>query len=165
MNKPSKQDSYQAAVAREAASLLDDPRYDAWRSQGRRRALVIGAVVSILATVAACLHDDPVIVLLAIVIAAGCWWLLRKAVRGIADLPDEFVDERIRSVRNEHYLYAYRILSALTLVVVLAMYMAADAGRFAWQPAANHVHALFWAVLLLSAMLPSMLLAWSQREV
>lgn len=165
MNTPEPQDKYQAAVAREAASLLDDPRYDAWRSQGRRRVLVIGAVASILATVAACLHDDPLIVLLAIVVSAGCWWLLRKAVRGFADLPDEFIDERIRAVRNEHYLYAYRILSALTLVVVLAMYMAADGSRLAWQPGAHHVHALFWAVLLASAMLPSMLLAWSQREV
>jgi hypothetical protein len=165
MNKPSPDDKYQAAVAREAAAMLDDPRYEAWRSQGRRRKLVVGAALSILATVAACIHDNPVVVLLAIVVSAGCWWLLRKAVRGIADLPDEFVDERIRAVRNEHYLYAYRILSALVMTAVLVMYMAADGSRLAWQPGANHMHALFWAVLLSSAMLPSMLLAWSQREL
>ena len=154
-----------AAVRKAAASLIDDPRYDAWRSQGRRRALVSAAVLSIVITVAACLYGNPLLLLLPIIASACCWWLLRKVVRGMADLPDEFVDERMRAVRNEHYLYAYRILSALMLVVVLAMYMASDAGRLDWQPETAHVHALFWGLLLVSGMLPSMLLAWSQREV
>jgi hypothetical protein len=165
MKNSDKKQSYQAAVAREAEKLLDDPRFDGWRSQSRRRALVIGAIISIAATIALCLYDNPALALIAIVISAGFWWVLRKVVRGFADLPDKFIDERIRAVRNEHYLFAYRILNALTLVVVLAMYMAVDGARIQWQIGSNHVHALFWAILLLSAMLPSMLLAWSQREV
>lgn len=165
MNKPDARARHEAAVARAAASLLEDTRYDRWRPTGRRRLLVLAATLSIILTCYTAWIGDVFLLLPAIMVSGGCWWILRKVVRGMADLPDEFVDERIRAVRNEHYLYAYRLLSGGACLVVLLMFMAADARQLAWQVEARHLEALFWAVLLSSLMLPSMLLAWSQREV
>ncbi len=161
----SKADMRQAAIAQEARSMLFDSRYDSWRSAGRRRVLVIASVLAIVFTCIASVTDNPILLLPTLGVAGGCWWVLRKVVRGMADLPDDFIDERIQAVRNEHYLYAYRILCGVLCLVLIAFYMAADARQIQWQPGANHLHALFWGTLLSSAMLPSMLLAWTQREI
>ncbi|NGP52745.1 hypothetical protein [Thioalkalivibrio sp. XN8] len=165
MTKPDPRDPRETAMARDAAAMLNDTRFDGWRAARRRRLLVVAAALAIALTVAAAWYGNNLLFLPALALAGGAWWLLRQVVRGMADLPDEFVDERIRSVRNEHYLYAYRALSGLVALATLAMYLAADATRVGWQPGADQLHALFWGVLLLAGMLPSMLLAWSQREV
>ena len=49
-------------------------------------------------------------------VAAGVWGLLRVSVRTIADLPDEYLDERQERVRNRAYVEAYRLLATIAVV-------------------------------------------------
>lgn len=152
-------------LADDAERLQRDTRLDGWRTPARRRALVL-ATLAVLALVAALAwFDRSVALLVAIAVAAGLYVLLRRVVRGMADLPDAFVDERVRAMRNDRYRTAYQVLSAVVMLLLLAGYMATDASRLTWQPEAHHLHAAFWTVLGLSLALPSMLVAWSEREL
>jgi hypothetical protein len=153
------------ALARDAERLLRDTRLDGWRTPGRRRGLVLATLAALATVSALAWFDRPVALLVAIAVAVGWYVLLRRVVRGMADLPDAFVDERVRAMRNERYRYAYGILSAVVMLLLLAGYMATDASRLTWQPEARHLHAAFWWVLGLSLALPSMLVAWGEREV
>jgi uncharacterized membrane protein len=152
-------------LADDAERLQRDTRLDGWRTPARRRALVL-ATLAVLALVAALAwFDRSVALLVAIAVAAGLYVLLRRVVRGMADLPDAFVDERVRAMRNDRYRTAYQVLSAVVMLLLLAGYMATDASRLSWKPEAHHLHAAFWTVLGLSLALPSMLVAWSEREL
>ena len=152
-------------LADDANRLQRDTRLDAWRTPGRRRALVLATLAALAGVSVLAWLDRSVALLLAIAVAAGLYVLLRRVVRGMADLPDAFVDERVRAMRNERYRYAYQVLSAVVMLVLLAGYLATDASRLTWQPEARHLHAAFWLVLGLSLALPSMLVAWGEREL
>ncbi len=43
----------------------------------------------------------------------AAWFLLRRAVRLVADAPDEALDERLVAIRNRIYLSAYRALATV----------------------------------------------------
>ena len=152
-------------LADEAERLQRDTRLDAWRTPGRRRALVLAILAALAVVATLAWFDRSVALLIAISAAVGLYVLLRRVVRGMADLPDAFVDERVRAMRNERYRYAYQVLSAVVMVLLLAGYVATDAARLTWQPEARHLHAAFWWVLGLSLALPSMLVAWNEREL
>jgi hypothetical protein len=154
-----------AAVAAAARTMLDDTRLDRWRTRARRRAIVLAALAAIGAVVAAAWFDRSIALLAALAVATLVTILLRRVVRGLADLPDAFVDERIRAMRNERYLSAYRILSGSLVAVLIVLYIAADGQRIGWDIAARHIHALFWSVFWVSLTLPSMLLAWNETEL
>jgi hypothetical protein len=161
-------DARTAADARAAADAhraRTDTSLDALRSPGRRRIAALASLALILVAAAVAWSGSAVWTLVALVPAVGGVWLVRRLVRLMADLPDDLVDERVRAVRNERYVEAYRILSAVTVVILLVSYIGTDASRLAWQLEARHLHAMFWLVLLLSFALPSILLAWSEREV
>ena len=152
-------------VAADAHRARTDTSLDALRSPGRRRLAALACLALILVAVAAAWSDSAIWTVVALVPAWGGVWLVRRLVRLMADLPDELIDERVRAVRNERYLEAYRILSVVTIVVLLVGYIGTDAPRIGWALEARHVHAMFWLVLFLSLALPSILLAWSEREV
>lgn len=152
-------------VALHADALLRDRRLDWLRPRGRRRAFVLATLASIVSVTIACLVDQSWLVVVMLVPAFGAWWGLQRVVRGIADLPDAYVDERMRQVRNGYYRKAYVLLAGLTAVVLLGLYLAVDARRVQLALQARHLHALFWAVELLALTLPSMLVAWNEPEV
>lgn len=152
-------------LAEDAERLQRDTRLDAWRTPGRRRGLVLASLGALAGVSALAWFDRSVALLVAIAVAVGLYVLLRRVVRGMADLPDAFVDERVRAMRNERYRTAYQLLSAVVMLLLLAGYLATDASRLTWQPEARHLHAAFWLVLGLSLALPSMLVAWGEREL
>jgi len=86
------------------------------------------------------------------------WFLLRRLVQEAADLPDDRLDEREIAVRDRSFLEAYRLLGA-ALAGSLALAVVDDAVGdvvVSWNGA--------WAaLLLLSAVLPSAVLAHRQR--
>ena len=83
----------------------------------------------------------------------------------MADLPEAYVDERMRQVRDRHYRLAYITLAGLIAPVLLALYIAADARLVQWRPQPRHLHALFWVVQIVAMTLPSALVAWNEPEV
>jgi len=78
--------------------------------------------------------DDGVGVIPIVLVAAifGVWFLLRRAVRLVADAPDEALDERLIGIRNRTYLSAFRALANVVGLVGVAFLVwaarSADAG-------------------------------------
>jgi hypothetical protein len=124
--------------------------------------LVLLAVLSCLVVYGTVFFDGSASSLLAI--AGGIAWFasyfgLRRLVQEAADLPDDRLDEREIAVRDRSYLEAYRLLGgAVGASLVLAMVDDAVGDVVqSWNGA--------WAaLLLLSAVLPSAVLAYRQHS-
>ena len=103
---------------------------------------------------------DPLILLM---LTGTLGLLVRIAVRRVADLPDEDIDERQVALRDRSYLVAYRIVGTTVLWLMLAAYIVADAS--ATQVVASSVAAwlmsdAFFVLIALIVFLPSAVLAW-----
>jgi hypothetical protein len=147
------------------ARALGDTRWDSIRSAPRRRWLVVAWVAAVGGAVGGALSGRAILVVVAIAVLAAVVALLRLSVRNMADLPEEWVDERVVAVRNRAYWLAYVTLSSLVAFVALVAWIAADASRMAWQPTADQLHAFLWGIFGLAIGLPSAVLAWTEPEV
>jgi hypothetical protein len=98
-----------------------------------------------------------------ILATVGCYSFLRIAVRSIADAPDELLDERQIAVRNTSYRYAYFILSYVLMGLVVLMFFGPELQMF--QPEGNDGSYVVIAALFVSAALPSMVMAWRERDI
>jgi hypothetical protein len=99
------------------------------------------------------------------VILAVLWGylLLRVSVRGIADAPEELLDERQLQVRNSSFRYAYYLMGYVVLVLLLLMMFGPELRMF--QPEGNDGSYLVVALLFTWSALPSMLLAWREKDI
>jgi amino acid transporter len=88
---------------------------------------------------------------------------LRISVRGIADAPDELLDERQIKIRDTSFRYAYYGLGYIVLVLLLLMNLGPEVKLF--QPEGNDGSYLIISMVFLSAALPSMILAWRERDI
>jgi predicted secreted protein len=88
---------------------------------------------------------------------------LRIAVRSIADAPDELLDERQIAVRNTSFRYAYFILSYVLMALMVLMFFGPELKMF--QPEGNDGSYVVIAALFASATLPSMVMAWRERDI
>jgi hypothetical protein len=88
---------------------------------------------------------------------------IRIAVRSIADAPDELLDERQIAVRNTSFRYAYFILSYILMGLMVLMFFGPELQMF--QPEGNDGSYVVIAALFASAALPSMVMAWRERDI
>jgi hypothetical protein len=88
---------------------------------------------------------------------------LRISVRGIADAPDELLDERQIKIRDTSFRYAYHGLGYIVVALLLLMNEGPEVQLF--QPEGNDGIYLMISMLFLSAALPSMVLAWRERDI
>ena len=88
---------------------------------------------------------------------------LRISVRGIADAPDELLDERQIKIRDTSFRYAYYGLGYIVVALLLLMNVGPEMQLF--QPEGNDGSYLIISMLFLSAALPSMILAWRERDI
>jgi hypothetical protein len=93
----------------------------------------------------------------------GCYSFLRIAVRSIADAPDELLDERQIAVRNTSFRYAYFILGYVLMGLMVLMFFGPELLMF--QPEGNDGSFVFIAALFAIAALPSMVMAWRERDI
>lgn len=156
------------AVAASAERLMADTSYDRYRTRRARVLLVTGYLALLVLIPVAYLALNSFVGLLVVLVTVGVWMLLRVSVRTIADLPDEYLDERQLAVRNASYVESYRYLSG-------AVAVAATIGLFAfiingtdldtwditltWEAAMSS----FWVFLGLALGLPSIVLALNDR--
>jgi magnesium-transporting ATPase (P-type) len=98
-----------------------------------------------------------------IFLTLGAYSFLRIAVRGIADAPDELLDERQIQIRDTSYRYAYLAMCYLILALLLLMFFGPDLELF--QPEGNDGSYLAIAALFAFAAAPSMILAWRERDI
>ena len=93
----------------------------------------------------------------------GGYSLLRISVRSIADAPDELLDERQIKVRNTSIRYAYYAMGYVVCGLLSLMMVGPELQMF--QPEGNDGSYLIIATLLAYASMPSMVMAWRERDI
>ena len=93
----------------------------------------------------------------------GGYSLLRISVRSIADAPDELLDERQIKVRNTSIRYAYYAMGYVVLGLLSLMFFGPELRMF--QPEGNDGSYLMIATLFAYASMPSMVMAWRERDI
>jgi hypothetical protein len=88
---------------------------------------------------------------------------LRISVRGIGDAPDDLLDERQIKVRNTSFRYAYYGMGYIVLGLVLLMLFGPELQMF--QSKGNDGSYLIIATLFAFSSMPSMVLAWRERDI
>jgi hypothetical protein len=101
--------------------------------------------------------------LLTVVMVLGGYSFLRVAVRGIADAPDELLDERQIKIRNTSFRYAYLAIGYLLIAVLMLMFFGPELQLF--QAEGNDGSYLMIATLFAFATAPSMILAWREKDI
>lgn len=157
-----------AAVAANAEKLMADTAYDRYRTRRARVLLVVGFLALLVLIPVAYLAVGSLAGLIVVLVGAGVWSLLRVSVRTIADLPDDYLDERQLAVRNASYVESYRYLGgavALAATVGLLAFIVNGTELDTWAVTLTWEGAMaaFWVFLGLALGLPSMVLAINDR--
>mgnify|MGYP003335444727 FL=1 len=181
MSKKNKIYWFEGVTKKGAESLLNDEnsRYRWLRSQKNRRMLVLlvalgngllalGSYWPVLKTNLKISDTTEIVVYsvmaIWVIFAALVGYLfLRISVRGIADAPDELLDERQIKVRNTSFRYAYYLMGYFVIGLLILVLFGPDLQLF--QPEGNDGSYLFIAMLFLYSSLPSMVLAWRERDI
>ena len=162
------------------ALLTDENSKFKWlRSQRNRRVLVVLNILGIVLVSLGSyypvlktnlnLNDETDLVifsvsaLFVIFLTLGAYSFLRIAVRGIADAPDELLDERQVQIRNTSYRYAYLAMGYIVLGLLLLMFFGPELQMF--QPEGNDGSYLAIATMFAFAAAPSMILAWREKDI
>ena len=181
MSKKNKIYWFEGVTEKGVKSLLTDEnsKYRWLRSQRNRRVLVALMVVGLIAVAMGSywptlktnmnLSDGTSVVvysvtaILVIFIVLGGYSLLRISVRSIADAPDELLDERQIKVRNTSIRYAYYAMGYVVLGLLSLMFFGPELKMF--QPAGNDGSYLMIATLFAFASMPSMVMAWREKDI
>jgi uncharacterized BrkB/YihY/UPF0761 family membrane protein len=181
MSKKNKIYWFEGVTEKGVKALLNDEnsKYRWLRPQRNRRILVIlmslGLVLTSLGsywpTLKTNLKLSPgvglviysVTAIFVIFATLGCYSFLRIAVRSIADAPDELLDERQIAVRNTSYRYAYFILCYILMGLMVLMFYGPELQMF--QPEGNDGSYVVIAAVFATAALPSMVMAWREKDI
>jgi hypothetical protein len=181
MSKKNKIYWFEGVTEKGVKSLLNDEnsKYRWLRPQRNRRVLVSLMVVGLIAVAMGSywptlktnlnLTDGTSVVVYSVtaifVIFAvlGGYSLLRISVRSIADAPDELLDERQIQVRNTSIRYAYYAMGYVVLGLLSLMFSGPELQMF--PPEGNDGSYLVIATLFAYASMPSMVMAWRERDI
>ena len=144
--------------------VMSDTLFQWTRTARFRRALVLVAAALCVAVIPAFTQGGSIIGIMVTAAAGAAWGLLRMSIRTVADLPDRFLDERQRSLRNRAYLYAYLIFGwtvcALLTAGLIAFVIVSENDAATVTTTWDQAIGLVLSVTLLSSLLPSMVVAW-----
>lgn len=168
-DRPSNSASTSDAVEARARRVLTDTRFARLRTRRARVGLVVGQIAFVVLTPIAWLAGGAIPGIVAVIAALVVLALLRRSVRVVADLPEEYLDERQLALRNEMYVEAYRYLAGIVVVLASAglitfMVQADDTDTWTVDLTWNSVMAAFWVVQLLALALPSMAVALREGD-
>jgi hypothetical protein len=157
----------------------EEPKFKWLRSQRNRRVLVVlnilgivlvslGSYYPVLKTNLNLNTETEIVIysvsaILVIFLTLSAYSFLRVAVRGIADAPDELLDERQVQIRNTSFRYAYLAMGYIVLLLLLLMFFGPELQMF--QPEGNDGSYLAIATMFAFAAAPSMILAWRERDI
>lgn len=144
-------------------TVVDRPAVRVLRPLARRRAVVVLLVLVLAVVGVATWHELPVLTLTGAAAFIVGYAVLRRSIDDVADKPDGALDERLVMLRNSAYVHAYRLFAALVGLALLAIFIAADSSDLQVTP--NHLQTLFLVAMGASAALPSMVVAWRERQV
>ena len=161
--KLSARERNERAVADMAETVMRDTRFD-WMRTRRARVSIVAVMIALLVAIPVAWMTLPALAALGVIaLAAVVWWALRMSVRVVADLPDEYLDERQARVRDRAYLEAYRWFAGITLLAAsaaLVWFVGTSENDLVtvditWAGAM----AVFWTFEGLALTLPSMVIA------
>lgn len=146
-----------------ATAALRDTRWNALRTRPARIALVAALAVVIVGMIPAWVLLPSWAALLVVIAAALLWVAIRVSVRVVADLPDQFLDERQNRVRDRAYVEAYRWLSAVAVAAAAAglvgILLSQNGDRVQIDLSFGWVQGIFWTIETLVLVLPSVIIA------
>jgi len=181
MSKKNKFYWFEGVTEKGVKSLLNDQnsKYRWLRPQRNRRALVSLMIVGLIAVAMGSywptlktnlnLSDGTSVVvysvtaIFVILAVVGGYSLLRISVRSIADAPDELLDERQIQVRNTSIRYAYYAMGYVVLALLSLTFFGPELKLF--QAEGNDGSYLIIATLFAYASMPSMVMAWRERDI
>jgi Na+/H+-translocating membrane pyrophosphatase len=149
---------------RKVDRVMSDRLFQWTRTTTMRRVLVVVAAVLCVAIIPAFAQGGGVIGIIVTAVAWAVWGLLRMSTRTVADLPDRFLDERQRALRNRAYRYAYLVLgwivAGLATVGLVAFVVVSENDAATLTTTWDQALGLVLSVTLLISLLPSMVVAW-----
>ncbi len=152
---------------RKVDRVMSDRLFQWTRTKTMRRVLVVVAAVLCVAIIPAFALGGGFIGIIVTAVAGAVWGLLRMSTRTVADLPDRFLDERQRALRNRSYRYAYLILgwivAGLVTVGLVAFVIVSENDTATLTTTWPQALGLVLSVTLLISLLPSMVVAWLDR--
>ena len=156
------------AVADMADTVMRDTKWD-WMRTRRARLIIVGVMIAMLVAIPLSWIFLPDLVALGVIaLAVVVWWALRMSVRVVADLPEEFLDERQARVRDRAYVEAYRWFAGLTLIAATAaliwFVVASENDVVSVELTWGVAMATFWAFEGLALTLPSIVLALREGD-
>ena len=181
MSKKNKIYWFEGVTEKGVKSLLTDEnsKYRWLRPQRNRRVLVTLMVVGLIAvamgsywptlktnmnlssgTEIIIYSVTAIFVIFAVVVG---YLFLRISVRGIGDAPDELLDERQIKVRDTSFRYAYYAMGYLIAGLLILMLSGPELKLF--EPEGNDGSYVIIAVLFAFSSMPSMVLAWRERDI
>lgn len=147
---------------------LTDSRWDKLRTpRGLSAVIAFSFLVIFAGPVIAWFVDDGfgIIPMVLVVSIFAALFLLRRAVRLVADAPDGALDERLIPIRNRSYFSAYRALATVMGLIVSVLLwwsiVEIQSGTMAATLSLTwpQVNAVLWFVMSLLLLLPSLNLA------
>lgn len=147
--------------------LLNDPRYDWARTRRGRRLLVVALAALVLGGATALWFVPEAPLLLAVPVAAlpvlvYVIGALNLATRGSADLRDDYLDERQRTVRAHAYRTAYRLVTIAATLAYPVLVAAAATETLPVAPA--RWLALGYTSFTTLWLLPVLVIAWVDED-
>lgn len=166
----SRKEKNERLVAERTARIMSDTKFRWLRSRRARVALAV-CMIALIGTIPAAwivLGSVPGIV--AVGLGAIVWGVLRISVRLVADLPEEYLDERQTELRNRTYVESYRWFAAVVILLASAgilSFIVLGQGPDSWNVALsyNAVMGWFWMLEAAALSIPSIVLALRDREL
>ena len=176
MSKKNKYYWMEGTTRKDIEGLLNNKGFNWLRSQRNRRILVVCHTVLLALVAIGSYYKQfkewfggdsliPLFVLIAILLLAiSGFSLLRVSVRGIAEAPDELLDERQRAVRNSNYRYSYLLLGYVFIAFLVVLSVGPETRPFA-VGLEGDAGLVYISLLFTLASLPSMVMAWRERDI
>ena len=156
----------EGVTKKEVMASLSDKKPSIFRNNGSRKLLVAFLSLSIIGLQLTFFVDQPKLksyaefILMAAILVS--YLLLRKAVRLLADAPTELLDERQIILRNNAYLYAYRLLTYIVLIYLFSYFLInRDTSNALFPRYEVAISTSIFSICAWIPSLPSMVLAWS----
>lgn len=150
----------------EVIKSQNDTRFNFLRTRKSRRFMIAG--LSLLTALVALSTALPTKAATYVTILGGMllligYLLIRTSVRHIADSPDELLDERQIALRDRSYLHSYRIISSVFSLALVALFIRIDLSENAFEITEWWGTGTWFALIMLMAGLPSMVVAWLDK--
>ena len=151
-------------LERKADRRMRDQRFAWLRTRTARRGLAVTGALLCVGIIPAFAQGGGIVGIGVALAAFASWGLVRFSTRTVADLPDRFLDERQRALRDRAYRYAYLILgwivAALLTLGLIAFVVVSESDAATVTTTWDQAIGAVLSITLLISFLPGMVVAW-----